>query len=93
MPVDLPKSGGADEAAPKLESLGWTGVNSDATMQLKMEQSQVNEGVYLALEQDQHWQHASTKFRRGHSIEDPHNQIHVAVGFPMSSIAFVKNSS
>ena len=35
----------------------------------------------------EHWLHASTRWGRGSSLESPHNSVHVALGWPMTSVA------
>ena len=37
---------------------------------------------------EEHWKFASTRWKGGISIEQPHNSIHVACGYPMSSIRY-----
>ena len=40
------------------------------------------------LEETNHWRHASNENGSGVSLENPHNQAHVACGYPVSSVAF-----
>jgi hypothetical protein len=41
-----------------------------------------------ALGEEAHWRAASTRWGGGVSLETPHNDVHVACGFPMTSVTF-----
>jgi len=52
-----------------------------------LKKANLNEQVYEALEEPQHWKAASTAGRAG-NVESPHNSVHVALGFPMSTVKY-----
>ena len=44
--------------------------------------------VELCLVQDEHFLHASTRYRRANAVEAPHNSLHMHCGFPMTSLRY-----
>lgn len=71
----------------RLNTGRWGEINDDQTILMKMQHSAVLSGFYNSLEQREHWQHASTRYKQGASLEQSHNQVHVALGHPMSTIS------
>jgi tyrosinase len=61
--------------------------NSDETIELNLRNANLKQLVDDCLSVDEHWKHASTRWRRGSSIETPHNSLHVAIGYPMTTVA------
>jgi peptidoglycan hydrolase-like protein with peptidoglycan-binding domain len=61
--------------------------NSDETIELNLRNADLERLVEESLGVDEHWKHASTRWRQGSSIESPHNSVHVAIGYPMSTVA------
>ena len=72
----------------RLKKSRWDDINNDEYILNKMIHAKVLPSAYDALEQTEHWQHASSRYKEGSSLEQSHNQVHVALGHPMSSIAF-----
>eukprot|EP00038_Savillea_parva_P010861 m.193324 g.193324 ORF g.193324 m.193324 type:complete len:873 (-) comp18898_c0_seq1:157-2775(-) len=85
---DVPEGLVKPDFGARLIERGFKFIRSDEDIRLRMTNARVDDGMYACLEQPEHWQHASTRFRRGFSVEDPHNDIHVALGYPMSSVQF-----
>ena len=61
--------------------------NSNETIALNLKNSNLDQLVQECLRVKEHWMHASTRWRRGSSLETPHNLVHVAVGYPMTTVA------
>lgn len=84
MPADLVD---ASTHAPLAER-GYTRVHADSAIYQRLGAARAAQQAAVALQQPQHWQHASTRWRgsfEGNSVEAPHNAVHNAVGFPMTS--------
>ena len=60
----------------------------DDDLAWRLESSDVAALAEDCLREEQHWKHASTRWGGGTSVETPHNRIHVAVGWPMSTVEF-----
>jgi len=60
----------------------------DEELRWRLQQSEVVTLTENCLEESLHWKHASTRWGGRTSVENPHNRIHVAVGWPMSSVEF-----
>jgi peptidoglycan hydrolase-like protein with peptidoglycan-binding domain len=87
MPSDLVST----DSHADLAERGFTRVNSARDIYMRIGSARTSEMVSIALAQPLHWQHASTRWRGffdGNSLEAPHNSVHVAVGFPMTSTRF-----
>ncbi len=63
-------------------------LSRDSTITRRLRSSFVNSKVNEALLQPQHWRAASTEWSAGASIETSHNDIHVACGYPMTSVNY-----
>ena len=63
-----PDAGGPGGPAASFVSRGY-GLRDDATVLASLQSADVVGGVYDSLDQTQHWQHASTRFREGNSLE------------------------
>lgn len=75
-----------DENA-KLRKLGWTKRGTSKDIQTRLKSSRLFDQAMSTLQEEQYWLAASTQNSR-HSIESPHNSVHVCVGYPMSGVAF-----
>lgn len=53
----------------------------------KLEMSDMALRLQQCLEETNHWRHASNENGSGISLENPHNQAHVACGYPVSSVS------
>jgi hypothetical protein len=86
---ELPKGLVKTDEAGSLGSRGYSGLKSDAGIKDDIERMNVALQANDCLTYAEHWMHASTRFnRQGYSIESPHNSIHMACGFPMTSIKY-----
>merc|ERR1719454_2436145 len=64
-------------------------MNSDSTVRERLKDMNVQMQAEECLAVSEHWMHASTRFnRQGYSVETSHNSIHMACGFPMTSIRY-----
>lgn len=61
---------------------------SDRELKHKLRQTRIDTMVVNCLLEDEHFKHASASWSRDTSVESPHDQIHVAVGWPMTSVAY-----
>ncbi|CAK9064401.1 unnamed protein product [Durusdinium trenchii] len=85
---ELP-SGLVDESqAGQLGSRGYR-LPSEDRLRQNLIAMQVISQAESCLTVAEHWLHASTRFsRRGFSVESSHNSVHVALGFPMSTVPY-----
>jgi len=67
---------------------GYSRRYSDARIRKNLLGAQVKEQGEACLLEEEHWRHASTRWKEGTSVESPHNSVHVAVGWPMTSVAY-----
>eukprot|EP00913_Durusdinium_trenchii_P035876 g33572.t1 len=90
---ELP-SGLVDESqAGQLGSRGYR-LPSEDRLRQNLIAMQVISQAESCLTVAEHWLHASTRFsRRGFSVESSHNSVHVALGFPMSTVMALKRKS
>eukprot|EP00803_Ostreobium_quekettii_P001087 evm.model.scf_853EXC.6 EVM.evm.TU.scf_853EXC.6 scf_853EXC:58036-60614(-) len=67
---------------------GYAAINgrSDAEIAGRLRSARVFSEVNRALEQEEHYRFANQSEGGNNSIEAPHGDVHVAVGFPMSSL-------
>ena len=71
-----------------LHDAGYRSIHPDWRIRDSMQSARVRQLMLASLMQVDHRQHASTSGTVGTSIEDSHNQIHVAIGYPMTSTRF-----
>ena len=74
--------------AKNLMQRGYSQIPSDSQIRRQLQRGKVLDQAEGCLDQEEHWLHASTKHRRGVSVEQPHNMIHVYLGFPMTSVKY-----
>ena len=84
VPRTDPKTG----ATIRLYERGYSQIYPDDQIRDTMQSSRVRQEMYESLTQVTHWQHASGSNTRGTSVEDSHNSMHVAIGWPMTSTQF-----
>ena len=72
----------------ELAQQGYSGVHPDWKIRKNLKSRKVIDDVVGSLDYSQHWQHASTKWKQGPSLETSHNDVHVSVGKPMAQIKF-----
>ena len=63
-------------------------LNSETRLRRNLSRAGLVEKVRDALLETEHWRFASTRWGGGRSLEDPHNDVHVACGWPMTSVNF-----
>jgi hypothetical protein len=80
--MDLSSPGG------KLASVMFKRIPNEDDLLSALEGSRLGDAVQRALEEDEHFKAASTRWRGGSDIESPHNSVHVACGFPMTSVYY-----
>jgi len=61
---------------------------SDRKLRNHVKQARLDVRVVNCLLEDEHHKHASASNSRDTSVESPHDQIHVAVGWPMTSVEY-----
>lgn len=88
LPAPIAAQIAAHEAAAGAELLLRRGYRMSSDEVLAAGIEGVARRFELCLLEEEHWRHASTRWGRGTSLEDPHNLGHVALGFPMSSVSF-----
>ena len=71
----------------KLAERGYQ-LRSGKALVSSLQRLRLNEKVEDALLETEHWKFASTRWRNGTSLEVPHNDVHVAMGYPMNSVKF-----
>ncbi|CAE7187067.1 unnamed protein product, partial [Symbiodinium sp. KB8] len=73
--------------AGRLGREGFSSISSEERLRQQLTSMQVARGAERCLTENEHWLHASTR-GRGFSVEDPHNSVHVACGFPMTTVPY-----
>jgi hypothetical protein len=68
--------------------LGGYRRRDDDELRWRLQGSDVAAMAKECLEESMHWKHASTRWGGRTSIETLHNRVHVALGWPMSSVEF-----
>ena len=63
-------------------------LRTESEMRRRMRNARVGRKVDHCLMQKDHWQHASTRNTKMYSLEDPHNDVHNCVGYPMNTKYF-----
>lgn len=86
--AQLPEGLVNPDEAGDLGSLGYSQIVDDDTLRHNLRNANVASLAEQCLTLEQHWQHASTRFNRDFPLETPHNSIHVACGFPMTSLKY-----
>ena len=69
----------------------FSGLRSGNALVARLRNSDIAGLASECLDQDnnhEHWMHASTENNRGTPVESPHNQAHVALGFPLTSLSY-----
>eukprot|EP00928_Gymnodinium_smaydae_P078047 TRINITY_DN6164_c0_g2_i1.p1 TRINITY_DN6164_c0_g2~~TRINITY_DN6164_c0_g2_i1.p1 ORF type:complete len:1025 (+),score=171.15 TRINITY_DN6164_c0_g2_i1:55-3129(+) len=85
MPKDLLESGNTTN----LNRFGYKYVRDDEELKARLRAAAVADQVDQCLSVAEHWMHASTRFAsHGFSVESPHNSVHVAIGFPLSTVDY-----
>jgi len=66
------------------------GFENEGERQLRynIQQARVSQLVENSLLEEEHFKHSSNAWSRDTSVETPHDQIHVAVGWPMTSVQY-----
>ena len=80
-----------DDSDPEMRQLADRGYNirSDAAIARSFVRADISGKTNRCLQQTLHHLHAYTPRRvRGDAVEDPHDSVHVAAGFPMTSLDF-----
>eukprot|EP00931_Biecheleriopsis_adriatica_P064366 TRINITY_DN39161_c0_g1_i1.p1 TRINITY_DN39161_c0_g1~~TRINITY_DN39161_c0_g1_i1.p1 ORF type:complete len:1033 (-),score=216.03 TRINITY_DN39161_c0_g1_i1:144-3242(-) len=86
---ELPEGLVEKTSAGSLGSRGYSQMRSDSALKARLETAQVAFQAEQCLTHSEHFMHASTRFNRnGYSVESPHNSVHVACGFPMTSLKY-----
>ena len=71
----------------QLFTRGYDQVRQDAQLRGRLDVAALGTMVQDLYEEEAHWMAASTRSSTNDAnLESPHNQVHVAVGFPMSSL-------
>ena len=70
-----------------LARIGYGRLRTGSALLSRLRSGNLQEQVNRALLQEEHWRAASTRFSRD-NIESPHNTVHVACGYPMSSVNY-----
>eukprot|EP01002_Notosolenus_urceolatus_P004367 NODE_214_length_2466_cov_102.466281_g165_i0.p1 GENE.NODE_214_length_2466_cov_102.466281_g165_i0~~NODE_214_length_2466_cov_102.466281_g165_i0.p1 ORF type:complete len:746 (+),score=204.83 NODE_214_length_2466_cov_102.466281_g165_i0:146-2383(+) len=68
-------------------SRGYSKLYSDVKVGKKLKKAKVLGLLEDCLREEEHWKHASTRSRRGVSLEQPHNSAHVALGYPLNKVS------
>eukprot|EP00946_MAST-07B_sp_MAST-7B-sp1_P004512 g4512.t1 len=63
-------------------------LHSDSRIGRNLRRANLTTKVRDALLEAEHWRFASTRWGGGTSLESPHNDVHVACGYPMTSVNF-----
>eukprot|EP00928_Gymnodinium_smaydae_P078046 TRINITY_DN6164_c0_g1_i1.p1 TRINITY_DN6164_c0_g1~~TRINITY_DN6164_c0_g1_i1.p1 ORF type:complete len:1000 (+),score=140.68 TRINITY_DN6164_c0_g1_i1:170-3169(+) len=85
MPKDLLESGDTSN----LNRYGYRYVRHDGELKARLRAAAVADQVDQCLSVAEHWMHASVRFAsHGFSLESPHNSVHVAIGFPLSTVEY-----
>ena len=61
-------------------------LNDGTRLRRNLQRAGLAAKVTDALLETEHWRFASTRWGGGRSLEDPHNDVHVACGWPMTSV-------
>ena len=102
MPDSIRKNFGSDFKFPenffdakdgenKLTRDGYSGIRSEDELRERLLDADVKgkaEACIDTTKNSEHWQHASTEYRKGTPIETPHNSVHNCVGFPLTSLNY-----
>jgi hypothetical protein len=63
-------------------------LHSDSVIRRNLRGAKLTQKVNGVLSEPLHWRAASTRWGGGFSVETPHNDVHVATGFPMSTVKY-----
>eukprot|EP00928_Gymnodinium_smaydae_P030757 TRINITY_DN22780_c0_g1_i1.p1 TRINITY_DN22780_c0_g1~~TRINITY_DN22780_c0_g1_i1.p1 ORF type:complete len:1085 (-),score=111.19 TRINITY_DN22780_c0_g1_i1:65-3229(-) len=86
---DLPDGLVDVSEAGSLGRRGYRSLHSDTRVRQNVEHSRAAFAAEQSLTLAEHWMHASTRFNRNtYPVEAPHNSIHMACGFPMTSLRY-----
>ena len=90
MPFDLidADSGDAPDAARLFSERGWSHVRDDDDILAYLERYECARRADDALRTAAHADAASTATGANDDVESPHNYVHVAVGYPMTTVSF-----
>mmetsp|Transcript_46962 Transcript_46962/g.60347 ORF Transcript_46962/g.60347 Transcript_46962/m.60347 type:complete len:683 (-) Transcript_46962:81-2129(-) len=79
-----------DPSSPggKLASIMFKRMPNEKDLLVGLTGARLEDAVQRALEEEEHFKAVSTRWRGGSDVESPHNSVHVACGFPMTSVYY-----
>ena len=83
----LPENFFSDKSKARLKSPFYH-LRKEEEVHARLVKSDMKLRLQRCLEETNHWRHASNENGSGISLENPHNQAHVACGYPVSAVAY-----